>query len=98
MKLRVSDEQAKELAKRRNGIVPRIYANPDKSMCAMIWIANHLPDLLADRETLLAEVERLRDALEEYGAHNCKCGIFDRVPTDQCTCGLWKALESGNAN
>lgn len=43
-------------------------------------------------ESLRAERDRLQEALEYYGDHRSLCILFDRVPGDKCTCGLWKAL------
>lgn len=75
--------------------VPNGYDFGDGDWC---WtcntdIANEMrkfvPDLLADRATLLAEVERLRDALSLYGTHRFHC-VAAGGP---CICGLKELLQ-----
>lgn len=45
-----------------------------------------------DRAALLAEVERLREAVEKYGVHGASCDKY--AYEGPCTCGLDAALEA----
>ena len=52
-------------------------------------------ELLAERDALAAEVERLAMALRRYGVHDQACSAMD-IPI--CTCGLDAALKQEDSN
>lgn len=59
------------------------------------WPDRHYHTILVCNERLCAEVEALREALEEYGTHAPGCRVYLLISPDTCTCGLQAALAAG---
>lgn len=51
-------------------------------------------EVLAEVGALVAERERLREALERYGSHHVNCGFWDTDNPRDCSCGFSAALEA----
>ncbi len=49
-------------------------------------------ELIADRDRLKSENERLRLALKGFGKHSYKCSTYCQVENKSCDCGLESAL------